>query len=238
MKLAWATATSARFSTRSASTLARSSARTRACCDTLLVSTRESTPDRTRTTITSRMAAAAAIRVASDRRAASHRARPMPQPPRNRRRLPNDSTSLRMEISATTRRPSEASSAVRGHRTVTPRHPSARNTTAARRRVESQLPCSSRPPWMSAAAASSVAAADSTPRKSVPTPSRSDRSSSTSRRLAAARKTTRSAARETIEVEVLTRPSTPRRRYVQAWPPGAPMKGICAGAEKKATGGA
>ena len=58
--------------------LARSLARTRACSDTLLVSTRDRTPDSTSTTVTRRMAAAAAMRVASERRAASHSDRPDP----------------------------------------------------------------------------------------------------------------------------------------------------------------
>jgi hypothetical protein len=82
---------------------------------------------------------------------------------------------------------------------------------------------------MMAAAAIRVAAPERTVRKSVVTPSRSGRSTSTRRRLAAARKTTRSAARETIEVEVLTRPSTPRRRYVQAAPPGRERASLCRG---------
>ena len=164
MKLAWPRATSARSTTRPASMLARSLARTSACSDTLEVSTRESTPERISTTVTRRMAAAAAIRVASDRRAASHSDRPIPPPPRNRRRLPNDSTSLRSAISATTSSPREARSAVRGHRAVTPRQPTARKTTDASRRSESQASCWSRPPWMRAAPASNVAAPERTVR--------------------------------------------------------------------------
>src|SRR5205085_1834207 len=82
-------------------------------------------------------------------------------------------------------------------------------TTAASRRVESQVSCWSRPPWMRAAPARRVAAPARTARNRVVTPSRSARRTRTRRRLAAARKTTRSAASETIEVEVLTRPSAP-----------------------------
>src|SRR5581483_2985118 len=238
MKLAWLRATSARFDTRPASMVARSLARTSACCETLLVSTWDRTPESTRTTVTSRMAAAAAMRVASDRRAASHRDRPTPQPPRKRRKLPKDSTSLRMAISATTRSASDASRAVRGHRAVTPRHPMDSRTTAASRRLDSHAPSWPNPPWTRAVAARSEAAPARMARNSGETPSRSDRSTSTNSRLAAARKTTRSAASETIEVEVLTRPSAPRRRPTTGAASGSPVRRRSrTGTYAEATGG-